>query len=241
MNQSQENKKNRIDHYVAELNANNLFQYILLAVITLLALGIRLYKIGEWGFWIDEIYTINRAVGDLGSITIPMSTRLINIPLGILGIDEFSARIVPGMLGVISIPIFFFPIRKLTNGMTALLASLLLALSPWHLYWSQNARFYSALMLFYGLAGLCLYIWLEEENIWYMLLSMGFIGLAMLERGTTLFIFPVFIIYIIALYLLPVEKPAGLGLGTVSWNRGDGISKNNRPGGSPLDVHARHH
>jgi 4-amino-4-deoxy-L-arabinose transferase-like glycosyltransferase len=171
---------------------------------------LRLYKIGEWGFWIDEIYTIDRAVGDLGSLMVPVSLRLISIPLSILGVNEFSARIVPAILGILTIPILFFPVRKLTNGTTALITILLLALSPWHVYWSQNARYYTALMLFYGLASLCLFIWLESENPWYLVFSMILIGFAMLERGTTLFVFPVFVAYIIALYVLPIERPSGL-------------------------------
>jgi 4-amino-4-deoxy-L-arabinose transferase-like glycosyltransferase len=91
-----------------------------------------------------------------------------------------------------------------------LLAVLLLALSPWHIYWSQNARFYTALMLFYGLAQLCIFIWLESENPWYLILSMVIIAFAMLERGVTLFIFPVLAVYFIALHVLPIEKPPGL-------------------------------
>jgi mannosyltransferase len=199
-----------VDRFIEKIDTNNTLQYLLLIGIMVLAAALRLYKIGEWGFWIDEIYTINRAAGDLGSILIPLSTRLIHLALGLLGIDEFSARIIPGILGILSIPILFFPIRKLTSGTISLLAVLLLAISPWHIYWSQNARFYSALMLFYGLAGLCLFIWLESENPWYLVFSMVLIGFAMLERGTTLFIFPVFIVYLIALFVLPIERPPGL-------------------------------
>lgn len=171
---------------------------------------LRFYKISEWGFWIDEIYTISRAVGDLNSLLIPISTRLISLSLNVLGVDEFSARVVPGILGILTIPIIFFPVRKLAGGTTALLAVLLLALSPWHIYWSQNARFYTALMLFYGLAQLCIFIWLESENPWYLVLSMIIIAFAMLERGVTLFIFPMLTVYVIALLILPIEKPPGL-------------------------------
>ena len=202
--------QNRIDRTVEQIEQNTTIQYILLIGIMVLAAVLRLYKIGEWGFWIDEIFTINRALGDLGSLLIPTSLRLINIPMSILGVSEFSSRLVPGLLGILSIPIFFFPVRKITNGTIALIFTLLLALSPWHLFWSQNARYYTALMLFYGLASLCLFIWLESENRWYLVFSMVLIGLAMLERGTTLFIFPVLVVYILALYLLPVEKPPGL-------------------------------
>lgn len=202
--------QNRITSSLDKIENNRAIQYTLLIGIVMLAAVLRFYKISEWGFWIDEVYTINRATGDLGSIVIPVSTRLIRIALSLLGTSEFSARFVPGFLGLISIPIFFFPIRKLTDGSTALLAVLLLALAPWHIFWSQNARFYTALMLFYGLAGLCWFIWLEEENSWYMILAVILIGFAMLERGTTLFILPVLIVYLIALMILPVEKPAGL-------------------------------
>ena len=40
---------------------NSGLQYWLLAGITLLALILRFYKLGEWSFWIDEIFTVNRA------------------------------------------------------------------------------------------------------------------------------------------------------------------------------------
>ncbi len=202
--------KNTINRWLEKIDQNTTIQYILLIGVFLLAAGLRLYRIGEWGFWIDEIFTINRAVGDLGSIMNPLSLRLISIPLQILGINEFYARIVPAIIGILTIPIFFFPIRKLTDGTTALLAVLLLAISPWHLYCSQNARYYTALLLFYGLAALYLFIWLENESPWYLVFSMALIGFAMLERGTTLFIFPVFIVYIIALLILQIEKPPGL-------------------------------
>lgn len=201
---------NKLNTALEVIESNKALQYSLLIGITLLAGVLRFYKVKEWGFWIDEIYTINNAVGDLSSLLIPVSTRLISIALGGMGIDEFSARLVPVLLGIITIPIFFFPIRKLTGGITALLAALLLALAPWHIYWSQNARFYTALMLFYGLAGLFWLIWLESEKTWYLILSMLLIGFAMLERGTTLFIFPVLVVYVVSLLYLPFEKPPGL-------------------------------
>lgn len=202
--------QNRINGVLEKLETSKALQYILLSGIVLIAAVLRFYKISEWGFWIDEIYTINRSVSDLGSILVPFSTRLTSIALSGLGTNGFSARLMPGFLGLISIPIFFFPIRKLTDGTTALLAVLLLAIAPWHIFWSQNARFYTALMLFYGLAGLCWFIWLESENPWYLVFSVILIGFAMLERGTTLFILPVLIVYLIALMVLPLNRPPGL-------------------------------
>jgi len=171
-----------IDFTVIEKNP--LYTTIALAAITLLAAALRFYQLGAWGFWIDEIYTINRALGGVASdaFTNPLSFRLIGLALASLGTDEFNARLLPAVIGVISIPVFYFPIRRLFGTTTALLAVLLLAVSPWHLHWSQNARFYTALVLFYGLAELFFFFWMESDNLWYLLPTGLFFGLAILER-----------------------------------------------------------
>jgi 4-amino-4-deoxy-L-arabinose transferase-like glycosyltransferase len=94
----------------------------------------------------------------------------------------------------------------------ALLAVLLLAISPWHLYWSQNARFYTSLLLFYTLALFTFYFGIEEDRPWYLLLSLFFLGLAIKERQVALFLVPVVVSYLFLLKILPFEKPAGLRL-----------------------------
>ena len=80
-----------------------------------------------------------------------------------LGVNEWNARLIPALLGVVSLPLLYFPIKKMFNPLVSLVAVLLLAFSPWHLYWSQNARFYVALLLFYTLALFLFYLGLEED------------------------------------------------------------------------------
>jgi hypothetical protein len=92
----------------------------------------------------------------------------------------------------------------------ALLTVLLLALSPWHLQWSQNARFYTSLLLFYSLAMFYLYFGLEEDNLVYLAISLVFLGIATLERKVALFYAPIAVVYLAALVFLPIAKPAGL-------------------------------
>jgi hypothetical protein len=41
--------------------------YLLLAAITLLAAALRFYKLGEWSFWVDEFYSVNRAINHFSS------------------------------------------------------------------------------------------------------------------------------------------------------------------------------
>lgn len=199
-----------IDFTVIEKNP--LYTTIALAAITLLAAALRFYQLGAWGFWIDEIYTINRALSGAANeaFTNPLSFRLIGLALASLGTDEFNARLVPAAIGVISIPVFYFPTRRLFGTTTALLAVLLLAVSPWHLHWSQNARFYTALVLFYGLAELFFFFWMESDNLWYLLPTGLFFGLAILERRVSLYFVPVVGVYFLALLTLPFGRPPGL-------------------------------
>jgi predicted membrane-bound mannosyltransferase len=139
-----------------ELSASrkHFWEYFLLAAITLIAAALRFYKLGEWSFWGDEVFTIGfQEDGFSKSLT----TSLIHGITGWLGVTEWTARLVPALIGVLSTPIFYFLIKRVFSFPVALFAALLLAVSPWHLYWSQNARFYTLLLLFYSL-GLFLFL-----------------------------------------------------------------------------------
>ncbi|MBE2199768.1 MAG: glycosyltransferase family 39 protein [Anaerolinea sp.] len=198
------------------------YQWVLLAGITLLAFALRFYKLGEWSFWIDEIYTINRAQAHYSSLAltlrnipphtnwVPVSLLLISGVTNVLGISEWSVRLVPAIIGVLSIPILYFPIRSVFGSREALVAVLLLAVSPWHLTWSQNGRFYTALLLFYTLALLAFHIGLERDRSRYLLLGWLFFYLAMSERIFALFLAPVLAVYLMLLWLLPFAKPPGI-------------------------------
>jgi len=78
---------------------------------------------------------------------------------------------------------------------TALIAVSLLAVSPWHIFWSQNARFYTSLMLFYFLASVAFFIFVERKQIRYLIIFAIFLYFAVSERLMAAFILPVTISY----------------------------------------------
>jgi mannosyltransferase len=194
-----------------EYKLNQNAQFFLLVIITLLAGVLRFYKLGEWSFWGDEMITVDRVQGAFSNgITLtPASTLFTYMALGLFGTSEWTARLAPALVGMISVPILYFPFRKLAGPLVALLAVLLLAVAPWHLYWSQNARFYTTMLLFYTLALLTFYFGIEEDRPWYLLLSLFFTGLAMIERLSALLLIPVLVSYLALLKVLPIEKPPG--------------------------------
>lgn len=195
----------------------------LLIAIILLAAGLRFYRLGAWSFWIDEIFTINRVVTHYGSLEgavrtiatakwMPLSLLLISPVLKLFGANEWTARLVPALIGIASIPTLYLPTRRIFGPTVALLAALLLAISPWHIYWSQNARFYTSLMLLYTLALFALYFGLERNRTGYLLLFLLLAYLAASERLLALFLVPVIACYLLALKLLAFESPPGLRL-----------------------------
>lgn len=202
--------------------AHRSVQFIALGVVMLLAFGLRMYKIGEWSFWIDEIFTINRAQAHYSSIAlmlnnipprtnwIPVSLLLIAATIGKLGISEWSVRLVPALIGVLSIPILFFPVRRMFGPTVALVAILLLAFSPWHILWSQNGRFYVALMLFYNMTLLALYFGLEQDRPAYLILALPLFYLAMSERMLAGFVVPVIAVYLVLIGIFRFPPPPGL-------------------------------
>lgn len=189
-------------------------QYLLLALITLVAVALRFYKLDEWSFWGDEMYTIRDSakVFELGLMSQKPSRLATYFILNYFGVNEWSARLFPALIGAISVPILYFPVKKIFGSSAALIAILLLAVSPWHLYWSQNARFYTPLLLFYTLALLTFYLAFEEDHLGYLCLSMLFLGLAAWEHLTALILGPIAVCFLGLVWILPFEKPAGLRL-----------------------------
>ena len=87
-------------------------QYLWLFLITLLAAALRFYKLGEWSFWIDEIYTVNHASAHFSSVElifehIPPARNWIHISviltaqvMNIFGVNELNARLIAAAIGI---------------------------------------------------------------------------------------------------------------------------------------------
>lgn len=118
----------------------------ILALATALA-ALRLFRLGEWGLWVDEAYTLadfHHSLGGeqnfnpLGYLAIGLTVRLCGgVP------DEFALRLLPALVGIACVPLSYYAFAPALGARRAAWAALLLALSAWHVYWSQSARFYT--------------------------------------------------------------------------------------------------
>jgi mannosyltransferase len=200
------------------------YQYAALVGITLIAASIRLYRLGEWSFWRDELATITRALGHFNIESIieqwwrpPLSILLTGGVFNLFEVNEWTARIPSVFIGVITIPIIYFIGRRLFNEWVALTATVLFTFSTWHIYWSQNARFYTSLMLFYFLASVAFYLYIERGSLKYLLLFGVFLFIAMGERLIALLIVPVIVFYLFSIWILRYDKPKGFNLNRLGY------------------------
>ncbi|MBK8178925.1 MAG: hypothetical protein IPK67_08560 [Planctomycetes bacterium] len=110
----------------------------------------RFLRLGEWSLWEDEVFTL----ADAREWLEPGSARGPRNPLGYMlfaglihGLGpvpgEFGMRFVPALLGVLGIVATGFGFAPLFGARRAAAAAAIVAASSWHLYWSQNARFYT--------------------------------------------------------------------------------------------------
>jgi mannosyltransferase len=126
-------------------------------VLVLVAAGLllRLHHLGT-GLWYDEIQTLVEYVrSPLGSIVTRYDSTnqhllfsvLARISTVLLGESGFALRLPAAILGAASLGAFYLFAVQVTTRREALLGTALLTLSYHHVWFSQNARGYSGLLL----------------------------------------------------------------------------------------------
>lgn len=104
-------------------------------------------RLGQWSLWIDEVFTYSDSLNNnptdnpVGYVVFGWFYRLLGDYGGTP--TEWSLRILQAILGWLGIPLTYWAFSKPAGARVAAGAALLLAASTWHLYWAQNARFYT--------------------------------------------------------------------------------------------------
>lgn len=124
-----------------------------LGAIVLLAVATRAFGLNS-GLWVDEIYSLVRSFRAPTSTILtefwgdnhhPLYALLAHVSRGMLGEAPWTVRLPAMLLGVAAVPMLYQLGRLVVRQHEALLAALLLSVSYHHVWFSQNARGYSAI------------------------------------------------------------------------------------------------
>jgi mannosyltransferase len=191
---------------------------ILLILLIIIGSFLRFYHLGYNSFWFDEAFTLFTAKHSLAGIwdiiannskelASVLLTGEFNPPLFyyiehfmlVFGQSEFVLRFVPALLGVLTIPVFYYIGKEFADQDAGIVMAALLTFSPFHVYFSQEARSFTTMLFLFSLAFFFFLVSLRINSIHSWILFAFF---AALTIWTHYFAFlPVALLFVYALFL----------------------------------------
>lgn len=126
----------------------------LVIFITLAGGWLRILLIGTKGMWLDETFSVwlaHHNVGDMLQWIVridqhpPLYYLLLHYWVACFGDTPYYARLLSALLGTGTIPVIYLIGKRLSGALVGLTAAVFLALSPFHIYFAQEARMYTLL------------------------------------------------------------------------------------------------
>lgn len=169
-----------------------------LAAILGAAAGLRLWGLGQTGLWLDEGISVWFASQPLDQffayLRFEANPALFYLLLKAwlsLGQGDLWVRLLPALLGTASVGLVYILGRRLFASKGAgLIAALLIALSPFHLHYSQEVRPY---ILWFGLTALALLMllrWVETRRLLFLAGYAGATALSFYTHYSAAFYLP---------------------------------------------------
>ncbi|MDI6785145.1 MAG: glycosyltransferase family 39 protein [bacterium] len=165
-----------------------------------MAAGYNGFTIANWGAdeYGNKYPIIFKSFGDDKH---PVHIYLTALVVKIFGLSDFSTRASSAAIGVLAILAIYLLVKELSKSeLIALLSSLFLAVSPYHIHYSRGlweANFALSFLIF-GLSSF--YIGLRKNN-WLIPLSFSFFGLSFFSYHSAKIIVPI-IVFLVCLFNL---------------------------------------
>ena len=130
------------------------------ALLLLVALGVRVHNLGKHGFWTDELF---HAIGaqsmlEIGTPVVPGMmvyeraypfTKLVSISFEYFGVSEVAGRIPSVFFNLLFLVVGYLSVRYLFNPYLAILFLTVMALAPLEVIWARECRMYALFQLMY--------------------------------------------------------------------------------------------
>jgi len=195
--------------------------YIGLILFFLLAVFLRFWQLGQnppsltwdeaaWGY---NAYSLSidgkdefgrflplNYLESFGDFKPPVYAYLDIFPVKIFGLTEFAVRFPSSIFGVLTVLITYFLTKRIfwnskSKELYALLSSLFLAISPWHIMLSR-AAFEANVATFFIVGGIWLFLKGIQEKKWYITISIIFFVLSMYTFNTSRIVAPLLVLFL---------------------------------------------
>ena len=144
---------------------------VLLTLILMLGAALRLLRLSSQSFWWDEVYSASLSAQSLGTVLprfgqTPAFYHVLLHFWQYLGQGDGTIRLLSVLFGVITLWIVYRLGWELGNRSQGLILAFLIAISPFHIWYSQEARMYSLLILLCTAATLFFVRFLKRSSGW---------------------------------------------------------------------------
>jgi uncharacterized membrane protein len=147
-------------------------------LIFLIFFILRLYRLGYHDLWYDEAYTAQFSRNLWLGWNAPLYWITLHFWTKIFGVSEFSLRFPSFLFSFFSVIFIFLLGKTLFNKKIAFISSIIMGLSPLHLWYAQEARDYS-MVLFFGILSSYLLVKAVKEKqskLWIFFTLTSIIG-----------------------------------------------------------------
>ncbi len=168
-----------------------------LVLISVVGTALRLWDLDGISIWGDEVFGAREAINVYRLDIIPVFEGLLGhiaVLLGLLasgaelqsvdpsdfgsfrdaGITPSALRLAPALIGSLTVPVAAAMSRRFVGVRQSLVLAALLAIAPWHLYWSQGGRFYAIQFLFFVVTFILYFEATEDQSLKKLAVAMFF-------------------------------------------------------------------
>lgn len=209
------------------MKRSNKLTIIILFLTIVLGTFLRFYKLGSVprGLYLDEsaigynAYSILKTGKDefgksfpvmfrsFTTFQSPIYTYLVVSLIPLVGLTPFSTRFPSALFGVLTLPVFYLLIKKLTSEeygkKLSLISTIFLSISPWHILYSRTA-YESNIALFFLLLGSLLFLYSLKKR-WLLLISSISFAISFSAYRAEIIIVPVLVLLLFLTYFHTIK------------------------------------